>query len=162
MVGNEEEARAGVEFWAKRGYEQIKIYNSTDPKLVPVLAREAHARGMGVTGHIPYRMLANEAVRAGYDGIEHINQLMLNFFADHQTDTRTPLRFSLVGEKAAAFDPQSSQAREFYALLRDHHRIEGAAAQVQRKPAHLAQPVLGAHRLGMRVDQPERAVRRAG
>ena len=123
MVSNEEEARAGVEFWAKRGYDQIKIYNSTDPKLVPVLAREAHARGMGVTGHIPYRMLANEAVRAGYDGIEHINQLMLNFFADHQTDTRTPLRFSLVGEKAAAFDPQSSQAREFYALLRDHHTV---------------------------------------
>src|SRR5438132_362924 len=123
MVSNEEEARAGVEFWAKRGYDQIKIYNSTDPKLVPILAREAHARGMGVTGHIPYRMLANEAVRAGYDGIEHINQLMLNFFADHQTDTRTPLRFSLVGEKAAGFDPQSPQAREFYALLREHHTV---------------------------------------
>jgi len=56
---------------------------------------------MGVTGHIPCHMLANEAVRAGYDGVEHINQLLLNFFADHQTDTRTPVRFSLVGEKMA-------------------------------------------------------------
>ncbi|MFN2548325.1 MAG: amidohydrolase family protein [Myxococcales bacterium] len=94
-----------------------------DPKLVPVLAREAHARGMGVTGHIPCHMLANEAIRDGYDGVEHINQLMLNFFADHDTDTRTPLRFSLVGDKAADFDPHSEKAREFYALMREHHTV---------------------------------------
>ena len=100
---NEQEARAAVEFWAKRGYEMIKIYNSMDPALVPVLAQAAHAHGMTVTGHIPMHMLANEAVRAGYDGVEHINQLMLNFFADHDTETRTPLRFSLVGDKMADF-----------------------------------------------------------
>jgi hypothetical protein len=119
----EEEARAAVGFFQKRGYEMIKIYNSMDPALVPLLAREAHARGMGVTGHIPMHMLANEAVRAGYDGVEHINQLMLNFFADHDTETRTPLRFSLVGDKAADFDPHSKQAEEFYALLREHKTV---------------------------------------
>ena len=118
-----DEARAAVEFFSKRGYEMIKIYNSIEPELVPVLAREAHARGMGVTGHVPCHMLANEAVRAGYDGVEHINQLLLNFFADHQTDTRTPLRFSLVGEKAAEFDLHSAQAKEFYALLREHKTV---------------------------------------
>lgn len=119
----EEEARAAVDFFAKRGYEMIKIYNSIKPELVPVLAEEAHARGMGVTGHIPAHMLANEAVRAGYDGIEHINQVMLNFFADHETDTRTLLRFSLVGERAAGFDLHSPQAKEFYALLREHRTV---------------------------------------
>jgi len=50
--------------------------------------------------------------------VEHINQLLLNSFADHQTDTRTPLRFSLVGREAADFDLHSPQANEFYALLR--------------------------------------------
>jgi hypothetical protein len=120
---NADEARAAVEFFAKRGYEMIKVYNSIDPDLVPVLAREAHARGMGVTGHIPCHMLANEAVRAGYDGVEHINQLLLNFFADHQTDTRTPIRFSLVGDKAADFDFRSAPARQFYALLREHKTV---------------------------------------
>src|ERR1019366_1253258 len=79
----EEEARAAVELYAKRGYQQIKIYNSVKPELVPFLAREAHARGMTVTGHIPWRMLARDAVNAGYDGIEHVNMLFLNFFADH-------------------------------------------------------------------------------
>jgi Amidohydrolase family len=48
---------------------------------------------------------------------------MLNFFADHETETRTPLRFSLVGDKAADFDPHSKQAEEFYALLRQRGTV---------------------------------------
>src|SRR5262249_39251208 len=82
------EAKQAVETYAARGYDGIKIYNSVKPDLVPLLAKEAHARGMAVTGHIPVHMLANEAVQAGYDGIEHLNMLFLNFFATHQTDTR--------------------------------------------------------------------------
>jgi imidazolonepropionase-like amidohydrolase len=122
-VKNADEAKAAVEFYAKRGYEMIKIYNSVPTELVPLLAKEAHARGMGVTGHIPVHMLANEAVRAGYDGIEHINQVMLNFFADHDTDTRTTKRFSLIGEKAADFDPTSKPAKDFLKLLHDHKTV---------------------------------------
>jgi len=120
---NEEEAKKAVEFFHQRGYEMIKIYNSMGPELVPILAREAHARGMGVTGHIPMHMVANQAVRAGYDGVEHINQLLLNFFADSETETRTPLRFSLVGDKAADFDLESPKAKEFWTLLREHQTV---------------------------------------
>jgi len=119
----EAEARAGVEFYAKRGYEMIKIYNSVRPELVPVITKEAHARGMMVTGHIPVHMLAHEAVRDGYDGIEHVNMLFLNFFADHDTDTRTPLRFSIVGDKAADFDLKSKPAQDFFAYLRQHRTV---------------------------------------
>jgi hypothetical protein len=119
----EAEAKAGVEFFAKRHYDGMKIYNSMKPELVPVITREAHARGMSVTGHIPVHMLANEAVRAGYDGIEHVNQLLLNFFADHDTDTRTITRFSIVGDKAADFDFNSKEAQDFFALLRAHHTV---------------------------------------
>jgi imidazolonepropionase-like amidohydrolase len=118
-----DEAKAAVEFYAKRGYDMIKIYNSVPVDLVPVLAKEAHGRGMGVTGHVPVHMLANEAVRAGYDGIEHINQIMLNFFADHDTDTRTTKRFSLVGEKAADLDLGSKPVKDFLALLREHKTV---------------------------------------
>ena len=119
----EDEAKAAVEFFAKRHYEGIKIYNSVKPELVPLLASEAHARGMSVTGHIPVHMLANEAVRAGYDGIEHVNMLFLNFFADHDTDTRTTARFKLVGDKAAAFDLGSAPVTDFIKLLLDHHTV---------------------------------------
>jgi hypothetical protein len=119
----EAEAKAGVEFYAKRGYEMIKIYNSVKPELVPVITKEAHARGMTVTGHIPVHMLAREAVRDGYDGIEHVNMLFLNFFADHDTDTRTPLRFSIVGDRAADFDLRSKPVVDFLADLRRHHTV---------------------------------------
>lgn len=119
----EREARDGVEFYAKRGYEMMKIYNSVKPELVPIITKEAHDRGMKVTGHIPVHMLAHEAVRDGYDGIEHVNQLLLNFFADHDTDTRTPVRFSLVGEKAATFDYASKPAQDFFAYLKKHGTV---------------------------------------
>ena len=114
---------AAVDFFQKRGYEGIKIYNSVKPELVPILAKEAHARGMQVTGHIPVHMLANEAVRAGYDGIEHINMLFLNFLADHDTDTRTPLRFTVVGDKAAGLDLKSKPVQDFFGLLKEKKTI---------------------------------------
>jgi hypothetical protein len=119
----EPEARDAVALFAARGYDGIKIYNSVRPELVPLLAREAHARGMQVIGHIPVHMLAHEAVAAGYDGIEHINMLFLNFLADHETDTRTTQRFTLVGERGADLDLRGAPAREFFALLRERGTV---------------------------------------
>ncbi len=119
----ESEALAAVDAYARRGYEGIKIYNSVKPELVPVLTRAAHARGMPDTGHIPVHILANEAVRAGYDGIEHVNMLFLNFLADHDTDTRDTTRFTLVGEKAGALDLKSKPVLDFIELLKAHHTV---------------------------------------
>ena len=113
----EAEARAAVEFYASRGYEQLKIYNSMKPELVPVLTGAAHAKGMRVSGHVPMHMRAEDAVRAGYDEINHINMLFLNFFIDKDTDTRTPLRFSIVAEKGPGLDLQSKPVKDFFALL---------------------------------------------
>lgn len=114
---NEEEAKAAVEFYAKQKYEGIKIYNSIKPELVPILTKLAHEKGMRVSGHIPAFMLAEDAVRAGYDEIQHINMLFLNFVADRTTDTRTPVRFSLVGEKAADLDLDGKPVQDFIKLL---------------------------------------------
>jgi imidazolonepropionase-like amidohydrolase len=117
------EAKAAVEFYAKRGYDGIKIYNSMKTELVPLLAAEAHERGMLVTGHIPVHMLAHEAVEAGYDGIEHINMLFLNFEATHETDTRDTTRFTLVGDQAASLDLAGKPVRDFIAELVAHHTV---------------------------------------
>ena len=113
----EEEAKKAVDFYAGRGYEGIKIYNSMKVELVPVLAKLAHEKGMRVSGHIPVHMRAEEAVRAGYDEIQHINMLFLNFFIDKDTDTRTTLRFSIVAEKGAGLDLQSKPVKDFALLL---------------------------------------------
>ncbi len=115
----EDEAKAAVAFYKKRGYEQIKIYNSMKPELVPVLAQAAHEAGMRVSGHIPVHMRAEEAVRAGYDEVNHINMLFLNFFIDKDTDTRTPLRFTIVADRAPELDLTGKPAKDFFKLLKD-------------------------------------------
>lgn len=118
-----DEAVAGVAEYARRGYDGMKIYNSMKVELVPVITAEAHKRGMLVTGHIPVHMLAREAVEAGYDGIEHINMLFLNFLADHDTDTRDTTRFTLVGDRGTEVDLEGKPFKDFVALLLAHHTV---------------------------------------
>jgi imidazolonepropionase-like amidohydrolase len=118
-----EEATAAVELYAKRGYEGVKIYNSVKVELVPVIAKLAHAKGMQVTGHIPVHMVAHEAVTAGYDGVEHINMLFLNFFATKETDTRDTTRFTLVGDKGATLDLASKPVRDLFEMLRKRKTV---------------------------------------
>ena len=112
------EAIAAVAGFARRGYDGIKIYGSVDPALVPVIAREAHTRGLPVTGHVPAFMRADQAVEAGFDGLEHINLVLLQFLATVDTDTSDTTRFTLVGERGATVDLGSPQVRDFIALLR--------------------------------------------
>ena len=116
----EDEAKKAVEFYAQRGYDQIKIYNSMKPELVPVLAKAAHAKGMRVSGHVPTHMLAEDAIRAGYDEINHVNMVFLNFLADRETNTNTPLRFSIVAEKGASLDLTSKPVKDFILLMKQH------------------------------------------
>jgi imidazolonepropionase-like amidohydrolase len=118
-----EEAKAAVELFHQRGYEGIKIYNSMRPELVPLLAAEAHAKGMKVIGHVPVHMIASEVVRAGYDGVEHINMLFLNFFATKDTDTRDTTRFTLVGDQAADFALDGKPMLELIDLLKQKKTV---------------------------------------
>lgn len=117
LVDTEEEALAAVEEYVRQGYEQVKIYSSLDPKLVPAIAARAHQHGLRVSGHIPNGMTVEQAVRAGFDEIQHINFLFLNFMPD--VDTRTPARFTAVYEHGAELDLQSESVRAFLRLLKE-------------------------------------------
>lgn len=119
---NEEQARAHVAWYADHGYTHIKLYSSLNPALVPVIAEAAHARGMRVSGHIPEGMTAAQAVRAGFDEIQHANMLFLNFLSD-TLDTRTPQRFSGPAQHATELDLESDSVRAFIALLREHGTV---------------------------------------
>ncbi len=113
-----EDALGYVDWYAGQGYPQIKIYSSITPDWVKPIAERIHSHGMKLSGHIPSYMTAEQAVRDGYDEIQHINMLFLNFLAGPEDDTRTPVRFTLVGEKAATLDLESDAVRDFIALLR--------------------------------------------
>jgi imidazolonepropionase-like amidohydrolase len=67
-----EEARKMVARYKDAGFEQIKIYSSVKPDIVPIITAEAHRLGMTVTGHVPTGMDALEGVEAGMDQINHI------------------------------------------------------------------------------------------
>jgi imidazolonepropionase-like amidohydrolase len=118
-----EEAKADVAKYKSLGYEQIKIYSSVKPELVPIIAAEAHRNGMRVSGHIPAFMTMQQAVEAGYDEVQHANFWFLNFLFDTVKDTRTPARFTAVAEHAAELDLGSDRVAAFVKVLQDHHTV---------------------------------------
>jgi len=120
LVSTEAEARAAVDNYKRLGYVQIKIYSSVKPELVPAIIDEAHKNGLRVSGHIPAEMTADQCVRLGYDEIQHINFLVLNFFPEIK-NTNTIARLTKPGEVAAGLDLTSPQVQSFIKLLQDHH-----------------------------------------
>jgi len=149
VVDSVEEGKRAVDWYAARGYRQIKLYNSIKPEWVEPLAAHAHSRGMTVAGHVPAFMKAEQAVRAGYDELTHINQVMLNFVGQPGDDARTLVRFTRVGDDATRVDVNSPEVRAFIALLKERGTVvdptagafEGLLTQQQGQPDPGLQPV---------------------
>ncbi|MDJ0748375.1 MAG: amidohydrolase family protein [Woeseiaceae bacterium] len=132
-----EEALERVDFYAENGYMQIKLYSSIDPEWVDDIAERTHEHGMRLSGHIPAFMSAEQAVRAGYDEIQHINMVFLNFLAGDREDTRKQLRFTLYGDEAGNLDFDSQEVKDFIALLRDNNiTIDPTAAIFDTQLVH--------------------------
>jgi hypothetical protein len=109
-----------VQWYADRGYRQIKIYNSVPPDWVAPLAAEAHRLGMRVSGHVPAFMSPDRALRDGYDEINHTNQLVLGWIIQpEKEDTRTTFRFTALGERTGKLDLQSEPVRRTIALMKE-------------------------------------------
>jgi hypothetical protein len=72
---------------------------------------------MRVSGHVPAFLRAQDVVEQGFDEIQHINQVLLNFLATAETDTRSLERFYLVAEKAADLDLDGKPVHDFIGLL---------------------------------------------
>jgi imidazolonepropionase-like amidohydrolase len=117
-----EEARMMVNKYADLGYVQIKIYSSMKPELVPIIAQEAHKRGLRVSGHVPATMIAEQFVTQGADEIQHINFIMLNFMPDVK-ETRNPDRFIMPGRRSAALDLNSDAVNRFVGFLKEHKTV---------------------------------------
>jgi hypothetical protein len=123
VVDSLQAAQDAVDWYAQRGYRQIKIYNSFHPDWARPIAAHAHERGLRVSGHVPAFMKAQQVIEAGYDEIQHINQVLLNFLVDDKTDTRTLERFYLPAEKVGDLDFDSKPVQDFIKLLVDHKTV---------------------------------------
>jgi hypothetical protein len=123
LVDNLDAAKQAVDFYAQRGYPQIKIYNSFKPEWVKETAAYAHQRGLRVSGHIPAFMKAEDAVKDGYDEIQHINQVLLNFYVKPDTDTRSLQRFTLIAENANSLDLDAQPFQDLVKLFVAHKTV---------------------------------------
>jgi hypothetical protein len=120
VVEQLDRALESVRWYADRGFGAIKIYNSMTPDWVKPLAAEAHRLGMRVSGHVPAFMSAERVIRDGYDEINHINQFLLSFVIDTaKDDTRTPFRFTALGERVGKLDLASEPVRRMVALMKE-------------------------------------------
>lgn len=121
-ITSAEEGIAAVQHYKGLGYTQIKLYSSLNPEWVKPIAAEAHRLGLRVSGHIPAHMLASEALDAGYDEIQHMNMLFLNFLSK-DLDTRTSVRFHAVAQNAANLNLESAEVKAFLKKLKEKKTV---------------------------------------
>ena len=123
VISTLEQAKRAVDWYAGHGYPQIKIYNSFPREHLRATIAHAHERGLRVSGHVPAFLRARDVVEAGFNEVNHINQVVLNFLVDERTDTRTLQRFYLPAERTAGIDFEGAAVREFVDLLKSRGTV---------------------------------------
>ena len=119
VVSTLEEAKTAVDWYAAHGYVQIKVYNSFPRQHLRETVAYAHSRGLRVSGHVPAFLRARTVVEWGFDEVNHVNQVLLNFLVNDKTDTRTLERFYLPAARTAEIDFDSAPVQDFIRLLVD-------------------------------------------
>lgn len=117
VIKNLDEAKKAVDWYAGHGYPQLKVYNSFPRDILKDTVAYAHSKGMRVSGHVPAFLRAQDVVDDGFDEIQHINQVLLNFLVKPDTDTRTLDRFYLPAREVADLDFDSKPVQDFIATL---------------------------------------------
>jgi len=112
VVNSPEAARRFVAYWASEGATWIKAYTDIRRAELGAAIKEAHKRGVKVTGHL-CSVSFREAVALGIDNLEH-GMLTASDFADSKQADVCPI--DQVGEMGAA-DPAGETAKEVIATL---------------------------------------------
>jgi Amidohydrolase family len=123
IIENLAEAKAAVDWYKSKNYKFIKIYNSFPKEYLKETIQYAHDQGIHVSGHVPVFLKAEDVIDMGYDEIQHINQVLLNFLVKDDTDTRTLERFYLPAEKAGDLDFKSDKIQKFIKKLKDKNIV---------------------------------------
>jgi imidazolonepropionase-like amidohydrolase len=116
LVENEQEALEAVATYSDKGFYGIKLYNSMNGGWAPAIVKKAHELNMHVTGHVPAFSNANDMLRAGFDEMTHINQVMLGWVLEPEEDTRTLLRLTAL-QRLPELDLNSAQVKETIDLM---------------------------------------------
>jgi imidazolonepropionase-like amidohydrolase len=121
LVDTPAEARAAVDRYASLGYDQVKIYNSVAPELLPIIAARAHEHGLRLSGHIPRGMTAEQAVRDGLDEIHHAYFLFPSLLADDLVGSSEPMQ--ILARKAPSMDLRGARVQAMISLFRSRQVV---------------------------------------
>jgi len=117
VISSADDARKEVAFWADQGVNSFKAYMNISRAELGAAIKEAHRRGLKVTGHL-CSVTYPEAVALGIDNLEH------GFFVNTQLDPgKQPDQCpDTVGNPTIeGMTPNSPQANALIKLLVDHH-----------------------------------------
>jgi imidazolonepropionase-like amidohydrolase len=112
VVNSPEAARRFVAYWASEGATWIKAYTDIRRAELGAAIKEAHKRGLRVTGHL-CSVSFREAVDLGIDNLEH-GMLTASDFASGKQPDICPIE--QVGETGQA-DPNGATAKDVIATL---------------------------------------------
>jgi imidazolonepropionase-like amidohydrolase len=117
VITSPDDARKEVAFWADQGVNSFKAYMNISRAELGAAIKEAHRRGLKVTGHL-CSVTYPEAVALGIDNLEH------GFFVNTQLDPgKQPDKCpDTAGDPTiTAMTPGSPEATALIKLLVDHH-----------------------------------------
>lgn len=66
-----------VQWLKRRGVDLIKVHNFTPRDVYFAIAEEARRQNLPLAGHLPLKVSAEEAIKAGQDDIEHLSEAKL-------------------------------------------------------------------------------------
>jgi imidazolonepropionase-like amidohydrolase len=112
VVNSPEAARRFVAYWASEGATWIKAYTDIRRAELAAAIKEAHKRGVKVTGHL-CSVSFREAVALGIDNLEHGMLTASDFDASKQADVCPIDRLGEMGEA----DPAGQTAKDVIATL---------------------------------------------
>ena len=138
-----DDATQTVAYWADRGVTSFKAYKNITRAELSAAVKEAHKRGLKVTGHL-CSITYEEAIEAGIDNLEHGFAVNTANDPDKKPDTCSTSEGDYTLEHMA---PGSPEANRLIANLVEHHvaltsTMPGLAAAVARESSAEGGPPL--------------------
>ncbi len=94
-----------VNYWADRGATSFKVYNHITKEDLRICVREAHKRGLKVTGHL-CSLTYRESSNIGIDNLEHGFMVSSDFMADKEENFCDPFEARQALDQAPEDDPK--------------------------------------------------------
>jgi len=112
VIKDTAEAALSIAFWSAKGCTSFKMYMHATKEDLAVVVREAHKRGLKVTGHIG-AMTYREAAATGIDNLEHGFMASTDFVTDKK-ENELPLN---ARKSLTDLDVNSAQIKDLIHFL---------------------------------------------